>query len=183
MNKNKILKRTIFILSSLTFVLISYLLYDYYIKYSSSPDIENKYSHYIGYLDPETTLLNDQELCDNQKIYATHHGAPEYAYTINKKHFRETILSEYNSKDFKDSGYLNFRFLVNCQGKAGWFEINEMDLNLEKTNLNDKMVDKLLALTSNEKHWNTLRVKGEPKNYYMYILYRIENGKITEILP
>ena len=183
MNKKKVLKITALVIGSLVLVFIGLASFVYYDMHGKYPENENKYPHYIGYLNPETTLLNDEKLCDEGKIYSTHHGAPEYAYAKNKKHFRETIMSEYNSEEFQDSGYLNFRFLVNCQGRAGWFEINEMDLNLAKTNLNDELVGRLLELTANEKHWNTLTIKGESKNYYMYILYRIENGKITEILP
>ena len=59
-----------------------------------------------------------------------------------------------------------------------------MDLNLEKTNLNDDMVNQLLNLTSKQE-WRYFRSGEEmqPINYYMYVSYRIENGEITEIIP
>ena len=77
----------------------------------------------------------------------------------------------------------NLHLIVNCEGRAGRFEINELNLNLEKTNLNNHLVEDLLSITAEQKNWSVFNVKAHPKNYYMYILYRIENGKITEILP
>lgn len=110
-------------------------------------------------------------------------GAGLNAYKYNKKRFRDTFLSQYKN-NYSDSGYVNLRFLVNCEGKAGWFEIIKMDLNLEQTGLDDAMVNQLLQLTA-ETEWNFfLKEDGiTPLNYYMYISYRIEHGKITEIIP
>ena len=56
-----------------------------------------------------------------------------------------------------------------------------MDLNLDETDLNDDMVNQILELTANNK-W-THSQSQNPFNYYTYISYRIENGKITEIIP
>lgn len=184
MNLKKTLKISGIILGGIILLLITVGGIEYYNYVGKYPQDKNKYPHYIGHISPETSVLNDNfMLCDNENIYGTHHGKPKVAFHISKKHFRETILSEYDNTKYTDSGYLDFRFLVNCEGQAGRFEINELNLDLEKTDLNDMMVNDLLKLTANEKHWNIFHMKDLPRNYYMYILYRIENGKITEILP
>lgn len=145
---------------------------------------EPKYQHYVGYINQEKAIINSGFLCNKENIEYTHHGAAPIAYKGSKKNFKNTILSKYNHKLYKDSGYISFRFLVNCNGDAGWFEVAEMNLDLEEVNLDDKMVDELLNLTSEKENWNKLGYSKEQKfDYYMYIIYRIENGNITEILP
>ncbi|MFD0964511.1 hypothetical protein [Pseudofulvibacter geojedonensis] len=160
----------------------------YYFTPSLKKEISlvEKYPYHIGHINPETALLNKKhKLCGGEKPQITmyYSGAGLNAYKYNKKRFRETILSQYKNT-YADSGYVNFRFLVNCEGKAGWFEIIEMDLNLELTDLDDNMVNQLLHLTA-ETEWNFFFDQDgkTPLNYYMYISYRIENGKITEIIP
>lgn len=111
------------------------------------------------------------------------HGTPKAVFEISKKHFRKTILSEYKNENYTDSGYLNFRFLINCEGNAGRFEIIEMNLDLEEIHLNDALVNQFLKLTSNPKHKKIFTYKDTPRDYYMYISYRIEHGEIIEILP
>lgn len=158
--------------------------FSYYKYWGRFDDDKEKYPHYIGYIDQENAQLNNtHELCGDKHIAYTYNGAAFRAFTGTKKTFRNNILSSYQNRDYSDSGYLNFRFLVNCEGQAGWFEVIKMNLDLEETELNKAMVDQLLILTSNQKHWNKLNYKGTPLNYYMYVSYRIENGEITEILP
>ncbi|MCF6279787.1 MAG: hypothetical protein L3J14_05505 [Flavobacteriaceae bacterium] len=184
MNKKRILKIFLYVIGILALLIIGILIFGYlYINTKSSINKE-KYPHYVGYIDQENALLNNvYELCGKGLIHKTHHGAPDDAFEVSKKRFRETILSEYKNENYTDSGYLNFRFLVNCEGNAGWFEIIEMNLDLEEINLSDAMVNELLILTSNSKHWKILKHNKVSKNYYMYISYRIENGRIVEILP
>ena len=184
MNKKRTFKKVLLALGIVVVLIVGSLVaLSFYIN-SQTPINEEKYPHYIGYINQEETLLNDiYTLCDKDTIYKVHHGAPKDAFQGSKKRFRETILSAYKNKGYSDSGYLNFRFLINCEGKAGWFEIIEMNLDLEETNLNDDMVSQLLKHTANPKHWAIYTYKDTPRDYYMYISYRIENGEITEILP
>jgi len=184
MNKKKVLKIFLYTIGIIVLIIISILIFGKIYFNSISPINKEKFPNYIGYIDQENALLNDvYSLCDKGSIYKTHHGAPDDAFEGSKKRFREAILSEYKNKGYTDSGYLNFRFLVNCEGNAGWFEIVEMNLDLEEVNLNDAMVNQLFKLTSDSKHWKIFTYKEVPRNYYMYISYRIENGEIIEILP
>ncbi|MEJ6791966.1 MAG: hypothetical protein QNK89_04335 [Lacinutrix sp.] len=61
----------------------------------------------------------------------------------------------------------------------------DLDLDLEEQKLNSNLVKDLFEFTSQSKHWNILRYTKDntPYNYYNYISYRIENGKVTEIIP
>lgn len=180
----KIIKIVASIIGILLLAFAGFVGYSYY-TYTEAFDTENKpYKTYIGYIDQQKALLNTQyELCDEGRIYNTYSSAGLKAYKGSKKRFRDHIFASFNDNTFTESGYLNFRFLVNCEGNAGWFEVIQMNLDLEETTLNDELVDSLFKLTSNPQNWEIIDYYEAPRNYYMYVSYRIENGKITEIIP
>ncbi|WP_036151298.1 hypothetical protein [Maribacter forsetii] len=157
----------------------------FYLKFKKDFDTTDQpYKNYIGYIDPEKALLNNTySLCNNGKIYRTYNGAGLDAYKNTKRQFRINLANKYSGDSFTESGYINFRFLVNCDGNPGWFEIVQMNLDLEEKELNSEMVDSLLTFTAMPENWNTLEFREDPGNYYMYISYRIENGKVVEIIP
>lgn len=183
--KKRILKIVLSFLGIITLLFIVLAIYVYFKFYHSTKINQEKHPNYIGYINPDKALLNsDFTLCNREKIYSTYSGLGLDAYRGSKKTFKNTILSKYDSLSYNDSGYISYRFLVNCKGEAGWFEIIEMNLDLEETKLDKKIVESLLKLTSSAENWNTVGWdENENVDYYMYVLYRIENGKIVEILP
>ena len=156
-------------------------------KNSKQENTEDKpFKNYIGYIDQEKALLNNTyTLCNDGELAYIFSSVKSKAFVGSSRQYKKTILSEYKNNNYSDSGYLNFRFLVNCEGNAGWFEIIELNLDLEEQKLNPDLVKDLLNFTSESKHWNILNYTktGEAYNYYNYVSYRLENGKITEIIP
>lgn len=184
MKKKKVFKVILIGLATILIAIGGVATYGYfYIK--KSYNTENKpYKNYVGYIDQSKALLNKKyKLCNKGSLYHTYSSAGLKAYKGSKKKFRDAVNKEFNMNSYTDFGYLNFRFLVNCEGNSGWFEIIEMDLNLKEKPLNPKLVDELLKFTSNQERWNVISHNNEPQNYYMYVSYRIENGKVTEIIP
>ncbi|WP_442264745.1 hypothetical protein ACSIGC_10335 [Tenacibaculum sp. ZS6-P6] len=184
MKKRNLLKTLLYFSVIIVIIAIIGITFMYYFSFGRFETDEEQFPHYVGYINQEKALLNDTyTLCGDRSIYKTHHGAPDDAFEGGKKQFKNFILSNYKNDSYTDSGYLNFRFLINCEGNAGWFEIIEMNLDLEESPLNKSMVKQLLKLTSDSKNWAIFSYKNQPRNYYMYISYRIENGEIVEILP
>lgn len=184
MNWKKAIKITALVIGFLVVAFIGFGIYIYYTHYGKFEVDENTYPHYIGYIDQSSALLNKTfQLCGNGEIHKTHHGAPFAAYKNNKRTFQENVLKTYKNEGYKDSGYINFRFLVNCEGNPGWFEIIEINEDYEEVSHNKEMLDQLLKITSEPSHWAIYSVSEKPQNYYHYVSYKIENGEITEILP
>jgi len=180
----KILKIFLLIVISLFLVILITIGLVYYYYIGRHPADNKKYPHYIGYLDPETTVSKDGfTLCEEKNPKYTHHGAPKRAYRINKKEFDKNIKSKYQNKGYTDYGYLNFRFIINCTGETGMFETIQMNMDMQEKQLQSEMVKHLFELTSASENWNIIKYKEEPVDYYMYVSYKIENGEITEILP
>lgn len=183
--KKKWVKITLLTVFGLLLVFGGFVGY-FYFKFKRDTDTTDKpYKHYIGYIDQEKALLNDRyELCYDGNLYHTYNGAGLKAYFETKKRFRNSLEKSYNAtENYMSSGYLNFRFLVNCEGNPGWFKVIQMNLDLVESKLDKNMVDELLKFTSDPVHWNSIEYKGNAVNYYMYVSYRLENGKVTEIIP
>ncbi|MGB1041892.1 MAG: hypothetical protein ACPGU6_00730 [Tenacibaculum sp.] len=184
MKKKRILKTSLIVLSAIVVLATGIFLYIYF-YFKEAYNTNNKpFKNYVGYIDQSKALLNNtHKLCNEGAIYNTYSSAGLNAYQGSKKKFRDTLSQTFNTNDYTDSGYVNFRFLVNCEGKAGWFEIIEMDLDLNEKPLNKNMVEALFNFTSKSENWNVISYDNAPQNYYMYVSYRIEDGKVTEIIP
>lgn len=180
----RILKILTFIVLGLC-ILALLVVFGGYLYYNNKfPVDEDAYPNYVGFINQETAALNDvYELCDAESIYHVHHGASEKGYSVNKKHFRDNILSTYKNENYTDSGYLNFRFLVSCEGNPGWFETIQVYADFKKTNFSNGLVSQLRALTAQPANWNVITIEDNPVDYYMYVSYKLQDGEITEILP
>ena len=93
------------------------------------------------------------------------------------------MLSKYKNKGYTDSGYLNFRFIVNCKGEVGVYVIHKNDLDLIPKKFDEDLVGQLFKITSSLKKWQPNFMRGSERDFYMYLSYRIEDGEITEIIP
>lgn len=148
---------------------------------------KNAFTNDAHYIDPETALLSEGfEVCNED--YILQYYNPERAtYSKGKNGLRNFILSNYKNKGYTDSGYLNIRFVINCNGQAGRYVIHENDLNLEPKAFTKDLKEQLFQLTTQLKEWNPNVMSNENGSAYfdtyMYISYRIEHGNITEILP
>lgn len=130
----------------------------------------------------KSLLSEGFEVCDTN--YIIQYYNPERAtYSKGKNGLRKFILSNYENRNYSDSGYLNIRFIINCKGEAGCYVIHENDLNLTPKTFNEDLKQQLFLLTTQLKKWNPNFTYEKHRDSYMYISYRIENGEITEIIP
>lgn len=97
---------------------------------------------------------------------------------ILRKFEKENIHS---SKDV--NGYVTIRFVVNCEGKSGIFRMKQMDENYKETQLDSKLTSQILSFTKNLNGWIPKEIDGKKVDYYQYLTYKIEHGKVSEILP
>ena len=81
------------------------------------------------------------------------------------------------------SGMVRIRFVVNCGGKAGRFRIIQSDENYEPFEFDTSITDQLLNITKSIENWKIQYREETPVDYYMYLVFKIRNGQITEILP
>lgn len=127
------------------------------------------------------------EKLDDKNFRICNSSVTQYFSLEKKIQYRGEKISieEKLKKDFsqklseKENGYITIRFIVNCEGKTGYFRVQEMNSNYEQTNFNKDFVQEILRFTQNLDGWEN----WEKKDYYQYLTFKIENGKVSEILP
>ena len=183
MKRKKVLKIIAWVIGVLALIILSFILFGYYMfNYSLMPNNE-PFKHDSHYIDPDKSLLNtDFKIC-NENYIAQYYNTSELPYPDGKNGFRNYINSNYINRNYSDSGYLNIRFIINCEGKSGRFVIHENNLDLEPKTFNEDLKNQLFNLTSQIKEWKPMYLYEENRDSYMYVSYRIEHGEISEIIP
>lgn len=92
--------------------------------------------------------------------------------------------AQYKPKtDPTQNGSIRIRFIVNCEGHSGRFRILQADSDFKETKFNNTIVSQLLEITKGIKTWEIIYNEDEPMDYYMYLIFKIKDGHITDILP
>ena len=62
-------------------------------------------------------------------------------------------------------------------------EIIELGTDYRPKKLSPELVDQLVSLSSKSENWKVAEYDDEPVDSYMYLIFKIEDGKVSEILP
>jgi len=164
--------------------LIGYINYIHYERLGKYPTNTAKYPHDVGYINPKTAAFSKQfALCDTVSKPKGYYHSERNIFNGGKYQFRKTISEKYKNNGYTDSGFLNLRFHVNCNGDVGNVEINELNSDYKQIDLNDELVDQLVNLSIAKENWTPKEIGGKTYDSYMYLIFKIENGEILEILP
>ena len=105
-------------------------------------------------------------------------------YWEEKSSTLNTFKSKYKPVIKKgQSGFVRIRFVVNCEGKAGRFRLLQSDYNYQETKFDDRIITQLEDITRGIEKWQVLYKDEIPIDYYFYLIFKITDGEITEILP
>ena len=107
----------------------------------------------------------------------------EFDYKGEKIVIEEWLKKENISSEKKINGYITVRFLVNCEGKTGLFRLKHLNSDLKDIFLDEEMENKLLKFTKSLNGWEPKKIEGLKVDYYQYLTYKIEDGKVSEVLP
>ncbi|WCO01944.1 hypothetical protein [Psychroserpens ponticola] len=183
MATKRILKYIGIVLGILVIAFACFIAYGYYMFNTSLLPDNEPFEHASHYIDPETALLNEGfNICDENYILQ-YYNTQELPYPNGKNGFRNYINLAYVNDNYPDSGYLNIRFIINCEGEVGRFVIHENNLDLEPNTFSENLKNQLFKLTSEAKGWKPIFLHEDNRDSYMYVSYRIEHGEITEIIP
>ena len=86
------------------------------------------------------------------------------------------------------NGFVTIRFVVNCKGEKGNFEVLQMDDKYQTTNFDKALTDHLLDYIKPLTVWQLGyfqedKEKKKPYDYYGFITFKFNDGKIVEITP
>ena len=105
-------------------------------------------------------------------------------YKGEKSRIINTFKSKYKSvNDKSENGLIRIRFIVNCEGKAGRFRVLQSDYNYQETEFDKEIVSQLMTITKGIEDWAVFKRNEATVDYYMYLIFKIKDGQLTEILP
>ena len=81
------------------------------------------------------------------------------------------------------NGYIRIRFIVNCRGDAGRFRVLSSDFDYQDKVFDKDIVNQLLNIVKDLDGWEIMTKNGKSLDYYLYLIFKLENGRIIEILP
>lgn len=125
-------------------------------------------------------------LCGDQQTYPYYY--PELQYEGGFWEIKNHYHTKYHEKEYvnleNNSGIVTIQFVVNCEGKTGRYVTQSCDLNYSEIQVNSVIVNHLLDLTTELNNWIVAKDETNTKvNSHAFLSFRLENGKITEILP
>ncbi|WP_143960279.1 hypothetical protein [Litoribacter populi] len=152
---------------------------------SAQTEQQQEYLRWIGDIahDPKVDEV-DFEICGSDSmVYQYFSLTHEDHIKEEKPYIEDYFLKNYNSVNLDQSGWIRIRFIVNCKGEAGRFRMTESDENYKERPFDQKISDQLLSLTKSLDAWNGFETAEQPIDYYQYLVFKIHQGRIEEILP
>ena len=140
---------------------------------------------YIGNINfDEKTDRKDFVLFNENQIYQYFNDSKGFQYEGEKIVIEEEFQKNYNSGNVKkENAWVRIRFIVNCFGKSDRFRILTANYDYEPIEIDKNITSQLLEITKNLSGWIPKQERGRKIDYYQYLIFKIKDGKIDEILP
>lgn len=146
--------------------------------------IESKYLRWVGDIAYDARVDSPTfTICNEDHIPQYFNFSKGMQYRGEKPALLEDVNKHYKPVNINQSGLVRIRFVVNCKRETGRFRMQAMDLNYQPYEFNSQITDQLLTITKSLSGWGILTKNTTPKDYYQYLIFKIDNGTIIEILP
>jgi hypothetical protein len=140
----------------------------------------------IAYINPKKSLTDDLNfhLCDKEADILDYYNTDPDSHHPHKDSLRMQLAKSIDTNKLKqESGYLTFRFVMNCKGERGRYICEEANLDFEPKRFDKEVRDYLLKQVIKTKGWKPQPLGEETRDAYVYITFRLKDGKIIELLP
>jgi len=141
----------------------------------------------VAYINPDKKLDKDNafEICkENSHIYDYYYGREVIRYKGGKKALWSIVNQHLKSENlFNESGYLTFRFVVNCKGEKGRIITEEADLNYKRKTFNTATTSHFYNILKEMKDWTPPKRRDKNINAYFYLTFKLKDGELIELLP
>lgn len=122
--------------------------------------------------------------CDESRVFQYYNFGKGLQYKGEKPAIDQYFKNKARlSERAGESGFLTIRFIVNCEGKTGRFRVMGMDAQYQEKQFEKSVVDALLFLTRQLDGWVVAHDDKNKFDYYQYLTFKLEDGKLIEIMP
>ena len=156
-----------------------------FISSCNSKETESKYLRWVGDIAEDLTIDDpDFEVCREKKAMQYFNFSRGLQYKGEKYALEKEVREKYDPGEVSpESGLIRIRFIVNCKGQTGRFRITAMDSTYQEKQFDTLITEQLLSIVRGLKGWKMMPDNENPKDYYQYLIFKIDNGQIIEILP
>lgn len=147
---------------------------------------KQEYLRWVGDIEQNDQIDKlDFKVCNgDNKILQYFNLGEGPVYSGEKSFILKTFKSNFKPiTDKKESGLIRIRFVVNCEGKAGRFRVLQSDYDYQEKEFDEEIVSQLLNITKGIENWEVFKRNEVPIDYYMYLIFKITDGQLKEILP
>ena len=124
------------------------------------------------------------DLCAANQIIQYFNDSKGLEYEGEKLAIENVFFDKYQSPVIEnETGLIRIRFIVNCKGETDGFTMIAMDENYQEKTFSKSITDQLLAITKSLTGWKTKTHNDKEVYYYQYLIFKLENGQLKEILP
>jgi hypothetical protein len=148
-------------------------------------ETKSEYPNYVGDIEFNSKMDNkDFELCNSKDIYQYFNIGDGLVYEEEKLAIEKEFSEKYKSEVIKnETGLIRINFVVNCKGKTDRFRLISMGENYEEKVFLKSITEQLMSITKSLKGWKGKKYEEKEIDYYQYLIFKIENGQLKEILP
>lgn len=174
-------RKVIFCKKNITFKNMKFILFILILfsVQSTAQSLKNNLD-YVGSIDYDSNLDKlEFKLCNPQYIYQYPSGGYGLLYEGEMYSLKKIFFDEYINQNIKNqSGMIRIQFIVNCNGEIDRFRMISSDKNYNSILFDKKITSQLLAITKSLKGWGAKNI-----DYYQYLIFKIKDGNLIEILP
>ena len=138
----------------------------------------------VGFIEKSKAIgPKDFKACFEEKIFSENYGRKRAEYKPGFDKLRQYIFSQYDNYGFtNESGYITFRFIINCDGQAGRYEIHQVGMDFKKKIFNKELVEHLFELVSKLQNWTPMQFYDDKYDSFFHLTFKINNGELLEVL-
>jgi len=147
---------------------------------------KEEYLRWVGDIEHNAQIDEiDFKVCNgDDKILQYFNLGEGPVYRGEKSKILNAFKSKYQPISGKNqNGLIRIRFIVNCKGKAGRFRVLQSDFDYQEKEFDKETVSQLLNITKGIENWEVFKRHEVPVDYYIYLIFKITDGQLTEILP
>ncbi|MCT4664893.1 MAG: hypothetical protein N4A45_06625 [Flavobacteriales bacterium] len=143
----------------------------------------------IRYRSQEKTNLESKkgfQVC-NQFLAKNHLG--NYYFSTKAKYssglygIQKIVSQQYHAPNLKENGLVRIRFVINCIGETGNFEVLELDKDYREKTFNSNIPQQLLSICKKLTSWEPGMASGTSVDSYKFLTFKIKNSEVIEIFP
>ncbi len=141
-------------------------------------------SGFVGDISADS-LLDDPAFkqCNKGHIFQYFNDSNGLQYEGEKAAINSTFQAYNHAVVSGESGLIRIRFVVNCKGETGRFRLIAMNQNYEEKLFQKSITEQLMTMTQSLKGWKPKYINENEIDYYQYLIFKIENAQLIEIMP